>query len=306
MIIGTANQESGSYDPYWEDAATNVLAAEIHLIMQNARVQGKDPRIADVVRLNRNMKVMPMSDTLKINLTRFFDEAEKRFGDSRAKMLWSTVQNNAPRTTDCVLSFLNTGMNRTFSGNVLKMSKKKQQLDIAKIGQEKTALFITTSPVNNTCSDVVNIMYGDIIRELFTEAEHEPGHRLKVPVHMICDDFACGGKIKDFEKYISIFRATGMSATILLQSESQLVNIYGSTNATTIINNCDTYVYMGGTDLPTCENISRRIDRPIERVLNMDLGRVIVFRRGSKPIIARRYQTLDDEIYKSLGKETEL
>ena len=62
----------------------------------------------------------------------------------------------------------------------------------------------------------------------------------------------------NFPEYISIFREKGISVTLLIQSESQLQGMYGRENATTIINNCDTYLYMGGMDLVTGRNISER------------------------------------------------
>jgi type IV secretory pathway TraG/TraD family ATPase VirD4 len=301
MIIDNAEKRENAREPYWSNSAVNVLAAEIQLIMLNAKQQNKVPNIADVVLLHQNIKTLSRENIL-INLTRFFDEADDLFPESHAKMLWSTISNLPPRTAECVLSFVTTGLNKTFSDNVVRMAKREKIVDFAELGRKKTALFITTSPVNVACDMVVNLMYGDMIRELFTEAEHTKEHRLKVPVHMICDDFACSGKINNFERYISIFRAAGISVTILLQSESQLCHIYGEMGAITIINNCDTYVYMGGMDLVTCENISRRMNRPLERVLSLPLEQVLLFRRGAQPVMARRYQTLEDSIYKAKMK----
>ena len=74
--------------------------------------------------------------------------------------------------------------------------------------------------------------------------------------------------------------------------------MYGEHAATTIINNCDTYVYMGGMDILTCKNISQRADRPLNKVMEMPLEQVLVFRRGQKYIQARRYQVLADPLYK--------
>ena len=105
---------------------------------------------------------------------------------------------------------------------------------------------------------------------------------------------------EDFEEYISVFRAAGISVTLLLQSESQLESMYGENEATTIINNCDTYVYMGGMDIKTCKNISQRLDKPLKMVLSMPLEQVVVFRRGEEPFVSRRYQILNDPLYQVL------
>ena len=107
-----------------------------------------------------------------------------------------------------------------------------------------------------------------MIKVLFEEAESKENGKLEIPINIICDDFACGGKIRDFEQYISIFRAAGISVTLLLQSESQLSGMYGQTEATTIINNCDTYLYMGGMDIETCKNVALRMTWPLHKVLS--------------------------------------
>ena len=83
-------------------------------------------------------------------------------------------------------------------------------------------------------------------------------------------------------------------------AESQLESMYGENEATTIINNCDTYVYMGGMDIKTCKNISQRLDKPLKKVLSMPLEQVVVFRRGEEPFVSRRYQILNDPLYQVL------
>lgn len=180
------------------------------------------------------------------------------------------------------------------------MTKKVKRVSFRELGNKKVALFITTSPMNKTHQNYVNILYADMFRELFEKAERSLDFRLKVPVHIICDDFACGSRIKGFEEYISIFRSAGISVTLLLQSETQLVSMYGEYEATTIINNCDTYVYMGGMDIATCQHISQRMNKPLHEVMAMPREKVVVFRRGDKPYVARRYQILDDPLYQQL------
>ena len=88
--------------------------------------------------------------------------------------------------------------------------------------------------------------------------------------------------------------------TLLIQSESQLSSLYGNDSATTIINNCDTYVYMGSNDLDTARNIGMRAGIMTEDCLNMKLGNQIIFRRGSKPKFSKRYNITENELYKKL------
>ena len=223
---------------------------------------------------------------------------------------WDTFSALPFRTGSCVYSSLSTVMDTLFTSEIKAIMQMKKTVDMHELANKKTVLFVITSPVNSSFNFFVNLFYSHIIKELFEYAERQPSGRLPLPVHMICDDFATGGRIKDFPEYISILREKGISVTLLIQSESQLASMYGDNDATTIINNCDTYVYFGGMDLATCKNISLRLNSPLEDVLYLPPGKEIVFRRGSRPVVTERYHIYEDERYKRAmrlykGKEKE-
>ena len=290
-------------DPYWKDSATSIVAAEISLILLNSKSSGKKPTFADVVKLHRAMKSDGLREGISTNLDSMFERAGYEYPGNQATELWKTIKGLSSRTSSCILSMVNGAYDKIFSTSVIEMTKKEERVSFKELGESKIALFITTSPMNKTLQSYVNILYADMFRELFETAESMPDSRLNVPVHIICDDFACGSRINDFEDYISIFRAAGISVTMLLQDESQLISMYGESAAKTIINNCDTYVYMGGNDMITCENVARRLNKPLHKVMSMPLERVAVFRRGAEPFEARRYQILDDPMYRQIMEE---
>ena len=132
---------------------------------------------------------------------------------------------------------------------------------------------------------------------LFELAEKEPSRCLPHPVHVLCDDFATGCRIDGFPQYISIFREKRISAVMLIQSETQLTSMYSQMEAATIINNCDTIIYLGGMDVSTCESLSRRAGRPMQELLTMPIGAEYFFRRGQKPVVTKRYDTYSDPLY---------
>ena len=293
-----SRSRNGEVDPYWNESATSVLGAEIALIRLEAMERKIKPVFADVVELHRSMKVDTNGKLISTNLDFRFARAARKFPNNQASELWKTVQNLAQTTASCIFSIVNNAIDKVFSKSVIEMTKKSNRISFRDMGKEKTALFITTSPMNKTLQNYVNVLYADMFRELFEEAESMEDGKLEIPVHIICDDFACGSRIINFEDYISIFRAAGISVTLLIQSETQLESMYGEAEATTIINNCDTYVYMGGMDISTCRNVSQRMNKPLNKVLSMPLEQVIVFRRGSEPYVSKRYQILKDPLYK--------
>ncbi len=296
----SSNDMKGNHDPYWNDSATSVLAALISLTVRNAKYEKKKACFADVIKILRTLKADYNRDNSAFNLDVLFEKAEELYPGNSASQMWKTIQGLSTKTASCILSIVYNSLDKIFSEPIVEMTAKEKRVSFKKLGNKKVALFVTTSPMIKTYQNLLNIFYADMFRELFETAEKNGDGRLRVPVHIVCDDFACGSKIPDFEDYISIFRAAGISVTILLQSESQLKDMYGETASTTIINNCDTYVYMGGMDIRTCQNVSQRANKPMHRIMSMPREHVIVFRRGSEPYMGRRYQTLDDPIYQEV------
>lgn len=185
------------------------------------------------------------------------------------------------------------------------MIAMKKKVDFEQLATRKTVLFVSTSAVNPSLHCFINMFYAQAFKTLFEYAESLPYGRLPIPVHVLCDDFATGSRILNFPEYISIFREKQISVTILVQSESQLESMYGTDDATTIINNCDTYLYMGGMDLKTGRSISERLNVPLEDVLYMPIGQEYIFRRGQRPIVTTRYNITRDEQYRQITEEYE-
>lgn len=151
----------------------------------------------------------------------------------------------------------------------------------------------------------VNMFYAQVFKSLFEYAESLPNGKLPLPVRVLCDDFATGSRVLNFQEYISIFREKLISVILMVQSKSQLESMYSGVDATTIINNCDTYIYMGGMDLKTGRSISERLNVPLDEVLYMPIGQEYIFRRGQKPIITTRYNILENEQYQLITQEYE-
>lgn len=147
------------------------------------------------------------------------------------------------------------------------------------------------------------MFYAQAFKQLFEYAESRPDGVLPIPVHVLCDDFATGSRVMNFAEYISIFREKGISVTLLLQSESQLEGMYGADDATTIINNCDSYIYLGGMDLKTAQDVSMRLNVPLDEVLYMPIGQEILFRRGQRPIVTERYNITKNAEYVRVTRE---
>jgi len=208
---------------------------------------------------------------------------------------------DSTKTASCIISSLQTMLSTIFTSGLRNQISRKKCIDIEGIGEERTALFITTSAMNTALYTFVNLFYGQIFRSLFTKAQHSPGYRLPVRVSMCYDDFAVGGvAVKDFAEYTSIVREANMDFLLLLQSESQLVEAYGEFGSKTIMNNIDTTVFLGCNEYETAKLVSLKANIPVDEVLWQPVGSLICFRRGSRPIFTERYDTFRDRKYMEL------
>lgn len=292
-----STSRDGVVDPYWNQSAISGLAAIMGLAKMNAESDHRKVTFSDFYKLYNNLNLSENNKGASTTLDVFFDAADRKHRNNQYGRMWRTIRGNSPRTAACIYSVMNNAVDKLMTDDALKMMGNDKKISFEELSNKKTVLFVTTSPVNKTMQKLTNMFFTDAFRLLFEYAESLPDKELPLPVHLICDDFATGCKIPDFYEYLSVFCAKRISVTLLLQSESQLSYMYGKNEATTIINNCDTYVYFGGMDDETCRNISNRRNIPIEDVYTMPLEQVMVFRRGSKPKTARRYQTYKDKLY---------
>ena len=100
---------------------------------------------------------------------------------------------------------------------------------------------------------------------------------------------------------LSICRAKGISFLgILLQSESQLKRMYGEYESIEIIDNCDHYIFFGENNYETARALSLKLNVPVEEILYLPVGDIIVFRRGQKPVFSTRYDIYNDDFYQKI------
>ena len=299
-IINTENEINKNVDPYWNNTGASFLSALIAYVMMTK----SEPCFSDVLELLDTFEMAEGSNSnLVTNLDQKFEAVAEKDSHCFAIACWNSFKNLSIKTAGCVYGVVTTAVSKVFSQELRLTMRYGQKIDFCDLANERTVLFITTSAVNPSLNCFVNIFYAQMFKQLFEYAESLPDAKLPLPVSVLCDDFATGSRIQNFPEYISVFREKQINVTLLLQSESQLEKKYGPEDAVTIINNCDTYIYMGGMDLKTCWHISERLNIPLEEVLYMPVGKVVIFRRGQKPIITERYNILENAAYKEINAQ---
>ena len=212
----------------------------------------------------------------------------------------------------------------------LRELMETDEMELDTLGDRKTALFVIISDTDDTFNFVVSILYTQLFNLLCDKADDVYGGRLPVHVRCLLDEFANIGQIPKFEKLIATIRSREISASIILQSQSQLKAIYKD-NADTIVGNCDTTLFLGGKEKTTLKemseilgketidsfNTSENRGREVSHGLNyqklgkqlmtedeiavMDGGKCILQLRGVRPFFSDKYDITKHPNYKYLS-----
>lgn len=163
------------------------------------------------------------------------------------------------------------------------------ELGLDKLGDELSALFVIISDSDTTFNFLVAIMYSQMFNLLLTKADNSKGGRLTYHVRCLLDEFANIGEIPNFDKLIATIRSREISASIVLQSKSQLKAIYKD-NADTIEGNCDTTLFLGGKEKSTLKEISESLGKETIDAYNTSEN------RGQSQSYGLNYQKLGKEL----------
>ena len=140
------------------------------------------------------------------------------------------------------------------------------ELELDTLGDRKTVLFLIMSDTDTTFNFVIAMLQSQLFNLLCDKADDVYGGRLPVHVRCLLDEFANIGQIPNFDKLIATIRSREISASIILQSQSQLKTIYKDA-ADTIVGNCDTTLFLGGKEKSTLKEISELLGKGDHRQL---------------------------------------
>ena len=214
----------------------------------------------------------------------------------------------------------------------LRELMETDEMELDTIGDRKTALFVIISDTDDTFNFVVSILYTQLFNLLCDKADDVYGGRPPVHVRCLLDEFANIGQIPKFEKLIATIRSREISASIILQSQSQLKAIYKD-NADTIVGNCDTTLFLGGKEKTTLKEMSEILGKETidsfntsenrgreksyglnfqklgkelmtqDEIAVMDGGKCILQLRGVRPFFSDKYDITKHPNYKYLSDE---
>lgn len=284
-------------EPFWDDAAKGVLRSMTSCVLETLAKEGHN-----IYSLHKLFEKANFGGEKRSEYGRLMAELAAENADSYAAGQYFKVMNEqVERTSNCIRMFAGNKLAALEAKEIDELLRREDRIDILQLGQKKTALFVTISDMDRSQDMLANLFYTQAMNALCRYADKEcEDSCLPVPVRFILDDFATNACIPDFDKMISVIRSRGIAVSIILQSQTQLEKMYGQAAATTILNGCDTVLYLGGQDLATANYIGTRVNKSDYQVLTMPLSKAWLLKRGEEPKLVRRYELKEHPRYSLL------
>ena len=257
IIANTKGEGEKAGEDFWVKAEKLYYTTLIGYIFYEAPREEKN--FATLLDMIDASEVREDDETYMNPIDRLFEALEKKEPTHFAVKQYKKYKLAAGKTAKSILISCGARL-APFDIQELRDLMKEDELELDTLGDRKTALFVIISDTDDTFNFVVSIMYSQLFNLLCDKADDEYGGRLPVHVRCLLDEFANIGLIPKFEKLIATIRSREISASIILQAQSQLKAIYKD-NADTIVGNCDSTLFLGGKEKTTLKELSETLGK---------------------------------------------
>ena len=326
IIANTKGEGEKAGEDFWVKAEKLYYTALIGYIFYEAPKEEKN--FATLLDMIDASEVREDDETYMNPIDRLFEALEKKEPTHFAVKQYKKYKLAAGKTAKSILISCGARL-APFDIQELRDLMQEDELELDTLGDRKTALFVIISDTDDTFNFVVSIMYSQLFNLLCDKADDVYGGRLPVHVRCLLDEFANIGLIPKFEKLIATIRSREISASIILQAQSQLKAIYKD-NADTIVGNCDSTLFLGGKEKTTLKELSETLGKETIDLYNtsetrsnqksfglnyqktgkelmsqdeitvMDGGKCIFQLRGVRPFLSDKFDITKHKNYKLL------
>lgn len=258
-IIANTSGDNKQNEDFWVKAEKLLYQAYLSLII--TKFPKEEKHLGTLIDLISYSTVKEDDENFKNAVDYLFDELEKEDSESFAVKQYKAYKLAAGKTAKSILISCATRL-APLNIPAVRNLLKEDELNLRTLGDKgrKTALFVIVPDTDATFNFIVSIMYSQLFNMLCTIADQKYRGALPTHVRFLLDEFANIGLIPNFDKLIATIRSRNISATIILQTASQLKAIYKD-NADTILGNCDTSVFLGGKEKSTVKAISEDLGK---------------------------------------------
>ena len=315
LILNTKGEGEKSSEDFWVKAERLYYSALIGYIWYEAPEEERN--FITLLDLINASEAREDDETYQSPVDILFQQLEEKEPDHFAVKQYRKFKMAAGKTLKSILISCGARL-APFDIKELRDLMETDELELDTLGDSKTALFVIISDTDSTFNFVAALMYSQLFNLLCDKADDFYGGRLPVHVRLILDEFANIGQIPNFDKLIATIRSREISASIILQSQSQLKTIYKDA-ADTIVGNCDSTLFLGGKEKSTLKEISELLGKETidsynqsenrgaqishgltyqklgkelmtqDELAVMDGGKCIFMLRGVRPFLSEKY-----------------
>ena len=327
IITNTKGDGEKSSEDFWIKAERLLYCALIGYIWYEAETEEKN--FITLLELINACEAREDDETYKSPVDILFDELAQAQPEHFAVKQYVKFKMAAGKTLKSILVSCGARL-APFDIKELRDIMTEDELELDTMGDRKTALFLIMSDTDTTFNFVIAMLQSQLFNLLCDKADDLYNGRLPVHVRCLLDEFANIGQIPNFDKLIATIRSREISASIILQSQSQLKTIYKDA-ADTIVGNCDVTLFLGGKEKSTLKEISELLGKETidslsqsenrgaqtshglsyqklgkelmtqDEIAVMDGGKCILQLRGVRPFFSDKYDLTKHPRYKYLS-----
>ena len=286
IIANTKGDGEKSSEDFWIKAERLLYCALIGYIWYEAEPEEKN--FITLLELINACEAREDDETYKSPVDILFDELAQAQPEHFAVKQYVKFKMAAGKTLKSILVSCGARLS-PFDIKELRDIMTEDELELDTMGDRKTALFLIMSDTDTTFNFVIAMLQSQLFNLLCDKADDFYNGRLPVHVRCLLDEFANIGQIPNFDKLIATIRSREISASIILQSQSQLKTIYKDA-ADTIVGNCDVTLFLGGKEKSTLKEISELLGKETIDSLSQSEN------RGAQTSHGLSYQKLGKEL----------
>ena len=257
IIANTKGDGEKSSEDFWVKAERLLYCALIGYIYYEAPEE--EQNFSTLLEFINASEAREDDEEFKNAVDELFEELEKEKPEHFAVRQYKKYKLAAGKTAKSILISCGARL-APFDIAELRELTSYDEMELDMLGDQRTAMFVIISDTDDTFNFIVAIMYTQLFNLLCDRADDVHGGRLPYHVRLLLDEFANIGQIPKFDKLIATIRSREISASIILQSQSQLKTIYKDA-AETILGNCDTMLFLGGKESSTLKEISETLGK---------------------------------------------
>lgn len=251
-LIANTKGDGKSGDEFWTKAEQLLYTALIGYIYYEAPEE--EQNFSTLLEMLNAMEVREDDEEFKNPVDLMFDELEAKDPEHFAVRQYKKYKLAAGKTAKSILVSCGARL-APFDIRELREITAYDELELDKLGDRKTALFLIMSDTDATFNFLISMIYTQLFNLLCEKADDVYGGRLPVHVRCLIDEAANIGQIPNLEKLMATIRSREISAALVLQAKSQLKALYKD-NADTIIGNCDSQIFLGGSEKSTLKDLN--------------------------------------------------